>query len=316
MVSNKNIAQILICLALGMPLACGKHSESDAASQHEHGHKRININNAILSELDRIEAELGIPALSNKIQAARPYGSVDELVTKNVLTQEQFDKVKDQLSVQDVVLTGEAKDIDYLVKLGLMKGHMIVAGELIALGRLKDAEPHIGHPVEEIYIDVEDQLTERKVPQFKDQLIQLQDRIKTSKNSAEVKTLFDKSMNSIDVAIKAIPAKQMSDSSFIAQSVSGLLENAASEYTNAVSGGKITAAIEYQDSRGFVWYADQLIAPLAAKNPALGGIRAKIASLKKIWPAAVPPEQAVATPDAVTKNIHEIQKSCEELRKK
>src|SRR6185295_18302642 len=109
-------------------------------------------------------------------------------------TQEQFDKVKDQLSVQDVVLTGEAKDIDYLVKLGLMKGHMIVAGELIALGRLKDAEPHIGHPVEEIYIDVEDQLTERKVPQFKDQLIQLQDRIKTNKNSAEIKGLFDKSM--------------------------------------------------------------------------------------------------------------------------
>ena len=52
-------------------------------------------------------------------------------------------------------------------KLGLMKGHLLVAQELLNQNQPKQAEPHIGHPVEEIYVDVEDQLNERKVKEFK-----------------------------------------------------------------------------------------------------------------------------------------------------
>jgi len=40
-----------------------------------------------------------------------------------------------------------------------MKGHLIVAKELMAQGNYKQAEPHIGHPVEELYADVEGELT-------------------------------------------------------------------------------------------------------------------------------------------------------------
>ena len=125
-----------------------------------HG-KKININNALLSELDKLEAKLGVPALSNKIQSSRPYAKPEELVSKNVINQAQFDQVKDMVTIEEVVLTGEAKDVDYMVKLGLMKGHMYVAKELLDLNKPDQAEPHIGHPVEEIYADVEEQLKER-----------------------------------------------------------------------------------------------------------------------------------------------------------
>ena len=53
---------------------------------------KININTAILSELDKLEAALGVPALSNKIQASRPFGSVEDLVTKKVITQERSEE--------------------------------------------------------------------------------------------------------------------------------------------------------------------------------------------------------------------------------
>ena len=123
-------------------------STATNASQNQGNKDQININTAILSELDKFEAALGIPALSNKIQANRPYASPEELVSKKVITQEEFDKIKDQVTIQDVELTGVAKDVDYMAKLGLMKGHLIVAKELLDQQQPKQAEPHIGHPVE------------------------------------------------------------------------------------------------------------------------------------------------------------------------
>ena len=48
------------------------------------------------------------------------------------------------VTIEEIVLTGEAKDLDYMVKLGLMKGHMMVARELLDLKKPDQAEPHIG----------------------------------------------------------------------------------------------------------------------------------------------------------------------------
>jgi hypothetical protein len=189
------------------------------------GDKKININSAILSELDKLEAKLGIPALSNKIQAERPYKAPEDLVTKQVLDQSQFDKIRDMVGIEDVVLTGVAKDIDYMVKLGLMKGHLFVAKELLDLNKPKDAEPHIGHPVEEIYTDVAEQLTERKVTEFKTTLITLEDLVKAgAKDNAKVTTNFKASMSAIDLAIAALPATQRQSPQFVLQVINGLLD--------------------------------------------------------------------------------------------
>jgi flagellin-specific chaperone FliS len=180
---------------------------AETVSHTGHGNKKkININNAILSELDKFEAQLGVPALSHKIQASRPYISPEDLVSKKVITQEQFNQIKDQVTIQEVVLTGEPKDVDYMTKLGLMKGHLLVAKELLDQNQPKQAEPHIGHPVEEIYVDVEEQLNERKVKEFKTSLISLQDFVKSNPKNAKVKTDFASSMQSIDNAVTALGA--------------------------------------------------------------------------------------------------------------
>ena len=295
---------------------------TEAVSENSHsghgGKEKININSAILSELDKFEAKLGVPALSNKIQASRPYGRPEDLVTKKVITQEQFDQIKDQVGVQEVVLTGEAKDVDYMSKLGLMKGHLLVAQELLDQNQPKQAEPHIGHPVEEIYVDVEDQLNERKVKEFKTTLVSLQDLVKSSPKNSKVKTNFTSSMQAVDGAIAALPADQRSKPGFALQIINELLDSANSEYGAAIANGKVTAPIEYQDSRGFVFYANDLYkgisSQVAQADPeAHTAIDTSFAELIKVWPAAIPPAKAVKIPNDVTKLVKTIEENSQKV---
>ncbi len=301
--------------ATASPVATSGHSMN-------HGGKGgININTAILSELDKLEAKLGIPALSNKIQASRPYGKTEELVSKNVINQAQFDQIQDMVTIEDVVLTGEPKDVDYMTKLGLMKGHLLVAKELLDAGKVDQAEPHIGHPVEEIYADVEDQLNERKVPEFKTTLIKLQDLIKAgAKDPAQVNAEFNTSMQAVDGAIAALPEAQRQDPKFVLQVINGLLDTANSEYGAAVANGKISAVIEYQDSRGFVMYAETLYQNIAAQvaktNPDIDkAIVANMTELKANWPTAIAPPAPVKTTEQVALLVKAIENDSQKILK-
>lgn len=293
-------------------------SSATTTAEVSGGKNKVNINSALLSELDKFEAKLGVPALSNKIQASRPYTKPEELVSKKVITQEQFAQIKDLVTIEDVVLTGEAKDVDYMVKLGLMKGHMLVAKELLDLKKPEQAEPHIGHPVEEIYADVEAQLQERKVPEFKKQLMSLQDLVKSKPNDPQLGTQFEASMKAVDTAISALAATQRQTPKFALQVINGLLDQANSEYGAAVANGKIAAAIEYQDSKGFVTYADTIknsISEQLTKQNAgeAKAIASTMTQLKTAWPSAVPPAAPVLPTDKVTQLIKTIEKDAQKV---
>jgi Helix-hairpin-helix motif len=313
-----------VALCLTVLVSCGsgdkaptqsKTSSTESTGQHagmNHG-KKININNAILSELDKLEAKLGIPALSNKIQASRPYAKPDELVSKKVINQQQFDQIKDMVTLEDIVLTGEAKDLDYMVKLGLMKGHMMVARELLDLKKPDQAEPHIGHPVEEIYADVEEQLKERKVKEFKSVLITLQTLVKSgAKDPVKTDEQFKLALDAIDAAIAMLPEKQRKDEKFVLQVITGLLDTAGSEYDAAIADNKIKEAIEYQDSRGFVMYSQELYKAIAPQVKAKSAeadqkISAALTEVALAWPAAIPPATPVKSVEEVTKTIKSIE---------
>jgi Helix-hairpin-helix motif len=283
------------------------------------GKPQININSAILSELDKLEGQLGIPALSNKIQASRPYGNANELVTKKVMTPAQFDQIKDQVTTAEIALTGEAKDVDYLHKLALMKGHMLVAGELLALNQPALAEPHLGHPVEEIYIDLADQLSERQVPEFKNELTKVQDLVRFKPGSSQIKADYNQAMAAIDKAIAALPATQRQAPPFMLKVINSVLDTAGSEYRAAIANGKVKEAIEYQDSRGFVSYAqDTLYRSIAAKltsqNAAVQQkLTATLSALRKAWPTPIPPASPVLTVEQVVAKVKLIEQTAAPL---
>lgn len=290
-------------------------SAPSAATSSSSPKQPININTAILSELDKLEAALGVPALSHKIQASRPYGSPADLVSKNVLSQAQFEQIQAWVTVEEIELTGEAKDVDYMTKLGLMKGHMLVAQELLALEQPQQADPHLGHPVEEIYVDLEEQFQERSVPEFKADLLAVQELVKSKPKDPQIAAKFEAAMQKIDGAIAVLPAAQRQAPAFVLQVMNGLLETASAEYTAAIANGKIKEAIEYQDSRGFVTYAQDTLlnsiepAIQTADAAAAQQLKETFTALRRAWPAPIPPATPVLSADEVAAKVKQLEMS-------
>lgn len=205
-----------------------------------------------------------------------------------------------------------AKDVDYMTKLGLMKGHLMVAQELIEQGKPQEAEPHIGHPVEEIYADVEAQLQTRNVQDFKPTLTRAEDLVTSKPNDPQLKPAVEEAIAAVDQAIQAVPAAQRQSPEFVLQVMNGVLDTAKEEYEAAIADGKIVEAIEYQDSRGFVLYADSLFQEVSTQlaqtnSSAKQEIESSITEVKKAWPSAIPPEKPVMTPEQVSQQIETIE---------
>ena len=139
-----------------------------------------------------------------------------------------------------------------------------------------------------------------------------------AKDNTKVGTNFKESMQSIDGAIAALPETQRKSPAFILQVINGLLDTANSEYGAAITDGKIKAAIEYQDSRGFITYVNMLyqgIAPNIAKDrpEEHKAITENLKQLTTAWPAAMPPATPVKTPAEVTKLITAIEQSTQKV---
>ncbi|MEA5422687.1 hypothetical protein [Synechococcus sp. CCY9202] len=203
---------------------------------------------------------------------------------------------------------GERKDpgspLTYATVLGLMQGHLLVAGELMQRGRAADAEPHLAHPADELYGDLEPELSRRGAVPFRGKLTVLQDLIRTAPTAPATAQAVEEARRSIDQALAVLPNWERRDPAFVATVIRELLNTAASEYEAAITDGRIAETVEYQDSRGFVLYAEQLfsgIAPqLAASDPALERkLASTFAALKPAWPDPVPPSRPVLTAQEV-----------------
>jgi hypothetical protein len=199
-----------------------------------------------------------------------------------------------------------------------MKGHMMVAKELLDQGKPDQAEPHIGHPVEEIYVDVEEQFQERNVPEFKTALMSLQDLVKSNPKDAKLAANFEQSMQAIDGAMQVLPEQQRQSPEFVLQVIDGLLDAAGAEYGAAIADNKISAVIEYQDSRGFVNYADTLNSnisdSLTKENPeAQKAIADSMNKLKTAWPSAQAPATPVLPPEEVSQLIKTIEQNSQKV---
>jgi hypothetical protein len=156
-------------------------------------------------------------------------------------------------------------DADFLFRLGLMEGHLIVARDLVQADRPKLALPHYGHPVRELYDDIKDYLAAKKLPPFDTLLIALEAQVAKAPKSPATAARFDEVIAAIHRARDAAPADVRASVPTMIRICADTLEAAAGEYGQSVEKGKIESLVEYHDSRGFVSYLNQELGRLDAQ---------------------------------------------------
>ena len=194
--------------------------------------------------------------------------------------------------------------IKFLRDIGLIRGHLLVGDELVQLGRWEDGQPHFLHPVEEIYEAIRRPLKEKHIADFDGALKALAQTVKAKKTEAYKQALarVDARLSEIETAERAAAAGAWAPT--IVATVVALSQSAAGEYSGAIEDGRITKPVEYQDSRGFVFYGAKLLASVdhdlkTIDAEGLANLNTVYGALKLAWPAPLPPEAPVLDPAGV-----------------
>jgi hypothetical protein len=159
-----------------------------------------------------------------------------------------------------------ADDVDFLFRLGMLEGHLMVGHELIAAHQPSLALPHFGHPVRELYDDISDYLDAHKFPPFDKQLVALEAAVTAAPESPETQAKYDVVIATVHKARELAPAELRASLPEMIRVCSDTIDAAAGEYGESLERGRVTTLVEYHDSRGFLEYVAQQIDELRATH--------------------------------------------------
>ena len=182
-------------------------------------------------------------------------------------------------------------DADFLLHLGLMRGHLLVGHALFALGEQSAAQSHAKHPSDELYAGIGDELARRGVRGFAAEL-EAHAAAVASGDEAGVTAAYAALQNAIAQTERAVTTSP----SLTARLIVLLLEEAAREYAVGIVDGRLENAHEYQDAFGFTQVALELARSQHAALPigdrdreVFADIAQRIAALDHFWPTLMPP---------------------------
>jgi hypothetical protein len=208
-------------------------------------------------------------------------------------------------------------DLDFALKIALIRGHLLVGDELVQQGQWVAALPHFLHPGEELYGPIRARLKDYNAPPFESALKLLAATVKQKKGGEDYAKAMKGVQDALDAADAGVKAKQPSDG-FVVETALEALKTATNEYEEAIVKGRIAKPVEYQDARGFIWQAEKMIeahsAALEQKDAAaLKAVREGFVELKKTWPAAMPPKTPVKDHAGVLADVARIELAAAKL---
>ena len=186
-----------------------------------------------------------------------------------------------------------AADADYLFKLGLMRGHLLVGHALYAIGAQDMARTHSKHPADELYTGVAAEFAARGAAPFAAQLEAHAEAV-TSGTGADVDASYAALLSAIAATEEAV---KDASTSLKARVIVLLLREAAEEYGIGIVDGQLENVHEYQDAYGFTQVALQLARAEHARLAQWEGedrqtfrrIATAIQALGDMWPTLTPP---------------------------
>jgi hypothetical protein len=159
----------------------------------------------------------------------------------------------------DAAMGEAADDTDFLFRLGLMEGHLIVGHELLLANKPEMALPHFGHPVRELYDDVSDYLDRHHFPAFDKQLARLEASVAAAPTSPDTLAQYQAAIATIHKARDLTPASIRASVPTMIKICAETVDAASGEFNGALERGRVASLIEYHDSRGFLSYVRQEI---------------------------------------------------------
>lgn len=186
-------------------------------------------------------------------------------------------------------------DADYLLRLGLMRGHLLVGHALFSLGESRAARTHAKHPSDELYAGVAPAFARRGASGFATEL-EAHAAAVAAAGTGGGEAAVTASYAALKNAIARSEGVVATSPSLAARVIVLLLEEAASEYAVGIVDGQLENAHEYQDAFGFTQVALELARSQHATLPAgdpdrevFANIAQRISALDHLWPTLMPP---------------------------
>ncbi len=143
-------------------------------------------------------------------------------------------------------------DVEYLYRLGLMRGHLAAFIELYRAGSVEMAMTHVKHPESELYADVAPAFDARGQTGFADQLSELAG---AAEQGRDVEPVYEETISAIR---RNEPSPDVKTTLY---AVSAMVETAAEEFAIGVNeAGAVIEPHEYQDAYGFLVAAREMLA--------------------------------------------------------
>lgn len=186
---------------------------------------------------------------------------------------------------------------EQLTVLAQMQGHLLVAADLLQHGDARGAEPHTGHPVDELYGALEAAIASGQLPPFRTSLEALRQQVRLTPSAPTTSRRLSEAQQAIQNAITRLSPSLSRQPNLVLGVVRQLALSASSEYQGALDGNQIRETIEYQDARGFLLEADQLLRQARTDTPSASGTlqpaQERITAMLKAFPTSQPPQRAL-----------------------
>ncbi|HEY0526828.1 MAG TPA: hypothetical protein VGD08_25775 [Stellaceae bacterium] len=167
----------------------------------------------------------------------------------------------------DAHLGAAADDTDFLFRLGMLEGHLMIGHELLQNNQASLALPHFGHPVRELYDDISGYLQQKRFPPFDRQLAALEALIAAAPTAPKTEAAYQDAVATVRKARDLAPAELRASIPEMISICSDTIDAASGEFGEALEHGRIASIVEYHDSKGYLEYVAQQLDDLSKTHP-------------------------------------------------
>ena len=188
-------------------------------------------------------------------------------------------------------------DADFLEKLGLLEGHLLVGKRLLEAKQSRLAVPHFSHPIRELYTWLEPRILARRAPQFERELDAMEAYAEAGNTGSEgaFATAWESLMPKLRATRATVAPAHRASPRFMVDHVALMAFDVSDDYGESIERGRIVNVIEYHDSMGYLMYATAL-AKAEAAHPGAAPAWAEVVGVldelhDKVYPDLMPPSR-------------------------